>query len=456
MCQLCVPGQRERVRPIVEALEAVGWSVWWDRQIDAGSTFDREIEKAIDDAKCVLVVWTANSVDSEWVRTEANEGFEKNLLIPVALETVRPPLAFRRIQSIDLTSLDNTDKLTEAVAKFVALPTGSNSNLTSFVGRGKELAIIESRVMQIDRAEGGFVLLSGEAGIGKTRLTKEAENIAGRRGYMVLTGHCLDMDAAPPYQPLIEQIEQASRLVTEEVMRETLVDNAPEMSKLMPELRQRFHDIPDPVTLPPEQERRYLLHGLGDFIDHAAEGQPMILIFEDLHWADESTCILLRYLADRLKQSRVLMLGTYRESELTTTKSFSRTVQDLNRERLVEDLQLSRFDREMVEQMLSRMAKQPPPAELTDLVFSETEGNPFFVEEVYRHLQQAGKMFTDSGEFASGIEIADTEVPRGIRLIIGERLEQVTEDCRTALSIGAVIGRQFNFEVLLAGHAKDG
>lgn len=445
---------RDRVRPIVEALNDVGWTVWWDREIGAGTAFDREIEKAIDVAKCVVVVWSADSVESEWVRNEANEGLEKNNLVPVLIEPVRPPLAFRRIQTIDLCeSLDNIAQLQDSIAGFAAIPT-RGSDVTTFVGREKELAIINSRINQLERAEGNFMLLSGEAGVGKTRLTQVAADLAKQKGYLVLTGHCLDMDGAAPYQPLIDQIEQALRIGPPEALRQTLGENAPEMSKLMPELRQKFDDIPEPVTLPPEQERRYLLHGVGEFLHRAAEGQPMVLIFEDLHWADSSTCILLRYLADRLKTSRVLMLGTYRETDLETQRPFSRTLQELNRERLVEDIQVTRFDRALVEVMLQRQAKQSPPAELVDLVYSETEGNPFFVEELFRHLQESGKLFSESGEFASAIEIKDTEVPRGVRLIIGERLEKITDDCRTALTVGAVIGRQFNFEVLLAAANK--
>jgi tetratricopeptide (TPR) repeat protein len=445
---------RETVRPIVEAIKALGWTVWWDRQINAGSAFDREIEKAIDDAGCIVVIWSEASIDSEWVRTEANEGLEKKLLVPVSIEPVRPPLAFRRIQTIDMASLDNISELAEAISRFVAIKAGADSDQTPYIGREKELALLNTRVAQVEREEGAFSLLSGEAGVGKSRLAQEVIREANHRGYLVLTGHCLDMDGALPYQPLIEQIEQATRLVDKEVMRATLGDNAPEVSKLMPELRQQFQDIPDPVSLPPEQERRYLLHGVGEFIDRGAVGQPMVLLFEDLHWADESTCILLRYLAERLKKSRVLMLGTYRESELGTERPFSRALQELHRERLIDEINLRCLDRELVAGMLSNMAKQKPPPELVSLVYSETEGNPFFVEELYRHLDESGKMFTESGEFADGIAIADTEVPRGVRLILGERLERVSKDCRTALTLGAVIGRQFNFEVLLGAAGK--
>lgn len=445
---------RDRVLPIVNALEAVGWTVWWDRAIGAGSAFDREIEKAIDQARCVVVIWTANSIESEWVRTEANEGLEKGMLVPVQLEHVKPPLAFRRIQTIDLAVAAAYTQLIDAISALVPIPVGIDSDLTPHVGREREIALLESRLGSAERGEGEFLLISGEAGVGKSRLMQELGNLARARNFMVLTGHSMDMEGAPPYQPLIEQIEQAARLVPREVMRQTLGDNAPEVSKLMPELRQAFDDIPEPVSLPPEQERRYLLHGVSEFINRGAAGQPMLLIFEDVHWADASTCVLLRYLANRIPQSRVLMLASYRESELDTARPFSRTLQELNRERLVEEIHLDSLDRDLVEALLASKAGKQPPAALTDLIFSETEGNPFFIEELYRHLFESGKMFNDSGEFASAIDIADTEVPRGVRLIIGERLDSISDECRTALTIGSVIGRQFNFEVLLSASTK--
>jgi tetratricopeptide (TPR) repeat protein len=445
---------RDRVLPIVTALTEVGWTVWWDRAIGAGTAFDREIEKAIDQARCVVVVWTGNSIESEWVRTEANEGLDKNILVPVQLEDVKLPLAFRRIQTIDLSAASGYSGLIDSIASLVPVPVGTDSDLTPFVGREKELTLLESRLASAERGEGEFLLLSGDAGVGKSRLAHELSKLARNRNFMVLDGHSLDMEGAPPYQPLIEQIEQAARIVPRDVMRQTLGDNAPEVSKLMPELRQVFDDIPEPVPLPPEQERRYLLHGVSEFISRAAEASPMLLIFEDVHWADSSTCVLLRYLADRIGQTNVLMIATYREAELDTSRPFSRTLQELNRERLVEDIHLDCLDRALVEKLLENKAGSPPPKALTELVFSETEGNPFFIEELYRHLLESGKMFNEAGEFASDIEIADTEVPRGVRLIIGERLEKISDDCRTALTIGSVIGRQFNFEVLLSASNK--
>jgi tetratricopeptide (TPR) repeat protein len=232
------------------------------------------------------------------------------------------------------------------------------------------------------------------------------------------------------------------------VLRQALGENAPEVAKLMPELRQRYSDIPEPVSLPPEQERRYLLHGVGEFVERAARGQPLLLIFEDLHRADESTLLLLRHLAQRISEVPVLILGTYRHLELEPGRPLTAVLPDLLRQRRVEEFLLRRLDEDGVAAILEGRAGKRPPPELVSLVYSETEGNPFFVEEVFRHLHDAGKLFDDEGNFRSGIHIADTEVPRGVSLVIGHRLDRVGETCRRALTAAAVVGRTFRFDLL--------
>ncbi len=443
---------RDRVHGLVRDIEAFGCSVWWDRQIAGGAAFDREIEKAIDDAHCIVVVWSANSVESEWVRTEANEGLEKGNLVPVAIEAVRPPLAFRRIQTIDYTAAGAGESLLSAIAKL--LPTPAAGDGMPCVGRGRELERIDDAIETAGRGEGGFLLFSGEAGVGKTRMTTEAERRARDAGMLVLRGHCSDVDAAPPYQPLLEQIERIARLLGTEGMRQSMGDNATELGKLMPELHQRYADIPPYPTLPPEQERRYLLHGVAEFIARGAKVQPLMLVFEDLHWADESTGILLRYLAERLKDEPVLLIGTYREGELKHGGPFSRALQDLTRERLADDLRLKRLTRAEIMELLVRQFGSEPPADLIELLVSETEGNPFFIEEVVGHLQETGKLLNEAGKFRDDIEISDTEVARGVRLIIEDRVGRAGELCQDILTVAAVAGRAFDFDLLLKADAK--
>jgi tetratricopeptide (TPR) repeat protein len=440
---------RARVIPLVEAIERGGWTVWWDRKIDVGSAFDREIEVAIDQAKCIVVVWSAASVGSDWVRSEANEGLTRGILVPVAIDQVRPPLAFRLTQTIDLTpSGEPVDALVDAVRRHCPQATRAGRELSPFIGRRDEFAELCERIDMARAGDGGFLLVSGEAGVGKTRLVKEGEAYARSKGVLALTGRCIQAEGAPPYQPLIEQTEQAARLVPAQNLRAALGENAPEMTKLMPELKRQFPDIPEPVSLPPDQERRYLLHGCGEFIDRAARTQPMLLIFEDLHWAGESTCRLLRHLADRLRDSPVLMVGTYRAADLDPSQPFSQSLHELLRERLADEIVLERLKEADVAALLEGRAGQPPPKELVSLIFSETEGNPFFVEELYRHLDEAGKLFDADGRYVSGVSVKDTEVPRGVRLIIEHRLAKVSEACRRLLTAAAVAGRMLPYDVI--------
>ncbi len=440
---------RERVIPLVEAIEQRGWSVWWDRKIDAGTTFDREIETAIDEAKCIVVVWSTNSVASDWVRSEAHEGLTRGILAPVSIDAVRPPLAFRLTQTVDLTAADaGAEPLLEAIRKFCPLGLRAGRNQSPFIGRAAEFGRLTGLVARAREGSGSFLLLSGEAGVGKTRLVHETEAHARNEGMLALSGRCVLAEGATPYQPLIEQIEQASRLVPPQNLRAALGENAPELAKLMPELKHQFPDIPEPLALPPDQERRFLLHGCGEFIDRAARVQPMLLVYEDLHWAGESTCRLLRHLAERLRDSPVLMIGTYRATDLDPTQPFAETMHELLRERLVEDMTLQRLSAADVAALLEGRAGQTPPKELVQLIYAETEGNPFFVEELYRHLDEADKLFTEDGKFRSGVSIADTEVPRGVRLIIEHRLAKVSEECRKLLTAGAVAGRVVSFELL--------
>jgi class 3 adenylate cyclase/tetratricopeptide (TPR) repeat protein len=319
---------------------------------------------------------------------------------------------------------------------------------TPFVGRSAERERLAQHLERAREGSGSLVLIGGEAGIGKTRLGEEIAERARGAGCLPLSGRCRDMEGAEPYLPLIQQIEQAARSVPPEVLRQALGENAPEIAKLMPELRQRYDDIPEPVELPPEQERRYLLHGVVEFVDRATRGQPLVLTFEDLHLADDSTLLLLRHLAQRVGEMPILVLGTYRHTELDPGRPFGGVLPELLRERRVEEFLLGRLDEAGVTALIEARAGKRPPTELVSLVYAETEGNPFFVEEVFRHLLDAGKLFDDAGEFLSGIEVADTEVPRGVGLVIGHRLDRVSDTCRGALTPAAVLGRTFRFDLV--------
>ncbi len=326
----------------------------------------------------------------------------------------------------------------------------SGRERTPYVGRAQERAQLLEAVERARSGAGSLVLIGGEAGVGKSRLVHETAEEARRLGMTVLTGHCVDQQGAPPYLPTIEHLEEAARNLTPERLREVLGENAPEIAKLMPELRARYPDIPEPISLPPEQERRYLLHGISEFVARNARNNPILLVFEDLHWADESTLLLVQHLAQRIAEMPLLAIGTYRDTELKPGRPLAAVLPELLRQRRADEIVLGRLTQEGVSEILQARAGRKPPPELLALVFSETEGNPFFVEEVFRHLLEAGKLFDESGEWLSGVQIADTEVPRSVGLVIGQRLERVDDECRRILTIAALAGKVFRFD-LLAG-----
>jgi class 3 adenylate cyclase/tetratricopeptide (TPR) repeat protein len=319
---------------------------------------------------------------------------------------------------------------------------------TPFVGREVERAELRRCLDQAARGQGALVMIGGEPGVGKTRLAEELAAEARQRGMLSLAGHCYEMEGAPPYIAFVEMLEATARLIPAAALREALGDAAPEVAKLMPELRRLFPDIAAPLELPPEQERRYLFNSMHEFMERAGHAQPLFLVLEDLHWADDSTMLLLQHIAQRLSEMPVLILGTYRDVELDVARPLARALEELVRQRLAHDLALKRLSEAGVAAMLRAVSGQEPPAPLVQIVYGETEGNPFFVEEVFHHLATEGKLFDEQGRWRSDLSIGELEVPRGVRLVIGRRLERVSEDCRRVLTTAAVIGRGFSFELL--------
>jgi class 3 adenylate cyclase/tetratricopeptide (TPR) repeat protein len=321
---------------------------------------------------------------------------------------------------------------------------------TPFVGREAERADLRRLLDQSIRGQGALVMIGGEPGVGKTRLAEELLLEARQRGALAWSGRCYEMEGAPPYIPFVEILESAARVIPPPALRETLGDSAPEVAKLLPELRRLFPDIPPPLELPPEQERHYLLNSVREFLTRAARAQPLLLLLDDLHWADDSTLLLLQHIAQQLREVPVLILGTYRDVELDVGRPLARALEDLLRQRLAHRIALKRLPQDDVAAMLRALGSQEPPPALVQAVYAETEGNPFFVEEVFQHLAEEGKLFDAQGRWRADLRVGELDVPEGVRLVIGRRLERVCEECRRVLTAAAVIGRGFSFQLLEA------
>ena len=321
---------------------------------------------------------------------------------------------------------------------------------TAFVGRESERSAIRAAIDRALTGHGSVVMLAGGPGVGKTRLAMEMAEYASRVGFRYLVGHCYERDERFPFLPFAEIIESnLAEAPSLDDFRRRMGSNAAELAQIAPSLRRVFPDIPQPLELPPAQMRRHLFQSVSDATGRAAQTRSQLYIVEDLHWGDESTLALLIHLANRVAQLPVVIIGTYRDGYTENNPALVRTLEELIRMG-VRPLKLGGLSEDAVAQMLHRLSQRQAPESLVRLIFEESQGYPFFVEEVYRHLVENGKVFDETGQFRTDIKIADTEVPESVRLIIGRRLERLDENEKQALTAAAVIGRSFNFKVLAA------
>ena len=281
-------------------------------------------------------------------------------------------------------------------------------------------------------------------------LAEEILAEAKQRGCLALTGRCYETEGTPPFIPWVEMVERSASIVPRAAFREALGDAAPEVAKLVPELRRMFPDIPAPIELPPEQQRRYLFNSFLEFFKRGTRVTPQVVLIDDLHWADDSTLLLLQHVAQHASDMPLLIVGTYRDVDLDVARPFAKTLEGFTRQRLAHKVALRRLPDTGVREMLQALSGKAPPAQLVTAVFAETEGNPFFVEEVFQHLSEEGRLFDAEGRWRADLRVEDLDVPEGIRLVIGRRVERLSPEARQVLTTAAVVGRSFDLNLLEA------
>lgn len=308
------------------------------------------------------------------------------------------------------------------------------------------------RLEAASRGEPGIVLLSGEPGVGKTRLLTELADRAAAKGWRVLVGQAFDTDGMPPYLPFLEALHEHIRACPVDDLKMQLGDGAPEVALVLPEVGRRLPDLHVRTHLEAERDRYQLFDSLTEFIGAIAreEKSGLLLCLDDIQWADDSTLRLLEHVCRRLTKAPVLILATYRDTDLDVGRPLARTLEQLNRQQLSQHVDVKGLDAEGVRVMLAGLGRPDPPASVVEAVYGETEGNPFFVREVFAYLAEEGRLFDEAGRWRSDLQVSATEVPQSIRLVIGRRLERLSTDCRAVLALAAVLGRTLDYELLRA------
>jgi TolB-like protein/tetratricopeptide (TPR) repeat protein len=318
-----------------------------------------------------------------------------------------------------------------------------------FVGRAAERSRLDQMLDEAKRGRGGLVLLGGEPGVGKTRLASEILEDGREKGMLALVGHAYE-DETAPFITGSEILEEMVRLLSGDELRSMLGENASEISRLLPELRQLYPDIPKPIDMPPGLQQRHLFKNVLEFLIRSSSKQAMVMLLDDLHWADESSLGLLEHLAPHLPELPILMVGTYRDVDADIGRPFARSMATLVRQRLAERIQIKPFEESSVAAMLSALGGSGPPAPLVHAILDATEGNVFFIEEIFRHLSEEELIFDDQGHWLPAIDVAKLDVPEGVRLVTARRLERLSELTQRVLSVASVIGLRFSVGLLEA------
>ena len=312
-----------------------------------------------------------------------------------------------------------------------------------FVGREDSLGWLRTQWSDAQGGLGRFGVIVGEPGIGKTRLASELARAAYQEGAAVFLGRC-HQEVLISYQPFVEAFGRYVAAVSPDVLRGQLDVYGRELARLVPELARRLPDLPEPVSDDSEGHRFRLFEAAASLLANASRSWPVVLVLEDLHWADKPTALLLTHVVRSIQTERVLVIGTYRDTE--PGEPLASVLADLHRERAVERLRLGSLHRGEVATMISEWLGRAPPTHFAHALHRETEGNPFFIEEVLRHLLEVDALEgTEWGRLASFTELG---IPDGVREAIQRRLAALSPAARRAVTMAAAIGRSFSIAVL--------
>ena len=342
-----------------------------------------------------------------------------------------------------LGSLEKRGLISKLGAGGYQLNSLGNPRESVFVGRQRELEELRATLEDALAGRGRLVMLVGEPGIGKTRTAQELAAYGIERGCQALWGRCYSAQGAPPYWPWVQVIRSYTREHSPEEISSQMGAGAADIAEVVSGVREKLPGLESPPTLEPQQARFRFFDSMAAFLMRASQAQPLVVILDNLHWADRPSLLLLEFLAQELAECRLLVVGTYRDTELNRRHPLTQTLGELAKEPSFQRVPLRGLSEGEVDQFLKGMAGFTPPRDLVTAVHTQTEGNPLFMTQVVQLLIQEGEL-TPVRERQSW----NIAIPVGVREVIGRRLDRLSEDCNYALTLASVIGREFELGLL--------
>jgi class 3 adenylate cyclase/tetratricopeptide (TPR) repeat protein len=323
----------------------------------------------------------------------------------------------------------------------------------TLAGRDRELQRLGELLAKASIGQGRLVVVDGEPGIGKSRLIDEVRTVAHRQGFLTLMAQCYEEEGSVPYRPLVDLLEGALQVLPHHELTTVLAEGAAEFVKVMPNLRLVAPQIPKPAEMPPEQTRTYLFRAVREVVEQAGRQAPLLVTIDDLHWADPATLLFLQYLAAAIRSMPVLMITTYRDAAAEEQPTLAHALQEVIRRSRAERIHLRPLDTAAVGALLTSLSGRSPPESVVRLIEAQTDGNPLFVEEVYRQLVDQRAAFDKSGRWRSDVAVVD--VPASVRLMVGRRLERLTNNTRRIVELLATVGRSSTLSLLQSVSSPD-
>jgi len=354
-----------------------------------------------------------------------------------------------RLRELERAILAQDPALHLAAVDAAAEPAGEAPR-GAFVGRERELAELLGGLDDACAGRGRLFLLGGEPGIGKSRLAEELIAHAKARGARVLVGRCWEAGGAPAYWPWVQSLRPYLRDTDADSLRSQLRGGAADVARLLPELREVLADVSPAPRLKAEGARFRLFDSMTAFLQSAAVTRPLVIVLDDLHAADEPSLRLLQFVARELGESRLLIVGAYRDIDPTLADPLTTTLTELAREPVTRTLGLAGLGEADVAHFIELAAPGAPAADLGRAVHAETDGNPLFVGETVRLLAAERRLEKPA--------TAPLVIPQSVREVISRRLRRLSDECNRLLTLASVLGREFDLDALarVSGLERDG